>query len=116
MSPTQADPISGEAMGGERSSMATPSSEEGGGPGLPAVPESPEGRIGLEEVGSTRGGGLQRAQKHQEVDGGGSGLELVPARPPKVYGPATSVVEAAVRPFFSACGGWGWVWWRKGAG
>ena len=86
MSPRQADPTSAEAMAGESSSTATPSSGEGGGPGLPAAPESPEGRIGLED------GGLQRAQGHQEVDGGGSGLEL----DPKAYGPATSVVEAEV--------------------
>ena len=50
---------------------------------------------------SATGGGLQHAQVHQEVDGVGSGLELVPAGQPEVYGPATSTVVEEVNPFWS---------------
>ena len=48
---------------------------------------------------ATGAGGLQHAQVHQEVDGVGSGLELVPAGQPEVYGPATSTVVEEVNPF-----------------
>ena len=72
MSPTQADPTGAEAMAGDSSSMATPSSDERGAQGQPAVPGSPDGRIGLEVVSASGGGGLQHAQGHQEVDRVGS--------------------------------------------
>ena len=80
MSPTQVqDPTDAEAMAiGGGSSMETPSS-----------------------ASATGGGGLQHAQVHQEVDGVGSGLELVPAGQPEVYGPATSTVVEEVNPFWS---------------
>ena len=79
MSPTRVqDPTGAEAMAtGGGSSMETPSS-----------------------ASATGGGGLQQAQVHQEVDGVGSGLELVPAGQPEVYGPATSTVVEEVNPFF----------------
>ena len=98
MSPTQADPTGAEAMAGDSSSMATPSSDERGAQGQPAVPGSPDGRIGLEVVSASGGGGLQHAQGHQEVDRGGSGLELVPAGQPQVYGPTASTGMAEVNP------------------
>ena len=101
MSPTQADPTGAEAMAGDSSSMATPSSDEKGAQGQSAVPGSPDGRIGLEVVSASGGGGLQHAQGHQEVDRGGSGLELVPAGQPQVYGPTASTGMAEVNPFWS---------------
>ena len=82
-------PDRAEAMAtGDSSSMATPSSDERGKQGLPAVPGSRDGRIGLEVVSAAGGGGpLLHRQAHQEVEGGGSGLELVPSGQPKVFGP-----------------------------
>ena len=103
MSPTQVeDPTGAEAMAeGDSSSMETPSSE-GKVHGLPEVPGSPEGRGGLEVVSAAGGGGpLHQGQVHQEVDGGGSNLDMVPAGQPKVYGPTTSTVVEEVSPFWS---------------
>ena len=60
--------------------METPSSK-GNVHGLPVVPGFPKGRGGLEVVSAAGGGGpLHRGQVHQEVNGGGSNLEMVPAR------------------------------------
>ena len=66
MSPTQADPTGAEAMAtGDSSSMATPSSDERGRQGLPAVPGSRDGRVGLEVVSAAGGGGpLLHGQAH----------------------------------------------------
>ena len=75
-----------------------------------------EGRGGLEVVSAAGGRGpLQRGQVHQEVDGGGSNLEMVPAGQPQVYGPTTSTVEE-VNPFCPVEGGDGFGGGRSGAG
>ena len=104
MSPTQVqDPTGAEAMAeGDSSSMETPSSE-GKVHGLPEVPRSPEGRGGLEVVSAAGGGPLHQGQVHQEVDGGGSNLDMVPAGQPKVYGPTTSTVVEFASESASRC-------------